>query len=81
MSRFGVTINHEFSATRMTPRVGATGRRVRDISAFIAHNEHRQPLNRVTRGVASALSRLMLILLWIGCFFAGALGCLIWRFY
>ena len=72
MPRFVASISREFVSTRSTPKVGQTGRRVRDLTALVEHNEP-------GRGFLLLLSQLLMAAIWLaGCAAAG-LVFLLWR--
>jgi hypothetical protein len=44
MPRLAVTVNHTYSANRPEPKLGPTGRPIRDVAALIQDNEPQEPL-------------------------------------
>jgi len=80
MPRFTVSINQDFTATRLTPRVGQTGRRVRDLDALIERNEPGREFLSLQRAFLFLLSHLLVLAIWLGCFALGAAAFTVWRF-
>jgi len=81
MPRIAVSINPVYASSRMTPRVGATGRRVRDLGALVERNEPGAALRLVRRGLAYMLTRVLMLAVWCGCFLVGAIFYIYLRFY
>jgi hypothetical protein len=82
MSRFGVVINHGYSTAKITPRIGTTGRRVRDLSALVSPQKSSNGVvPQLQRAAYFVLSRLFMLAVWLGCLLAGGLAVIYWKYY
>jgi hypothetical protein len=73
MGSISVKLHREFSTRASRGKIGPSGRPLRGMKTLLENRERQGFGARASAGVSRALPILFELLLWIGCFLAGAL--------
>jgi hypothetical protein len=74
MGSVSVKLHREFSTRAPRGMIGPSGRPLREMKSLVEDRERQSLGARAAAGVRRALPILFELMLWIGCFYAGALA-------